>query len=401
MQLLSLPAEIRSHIFSFILDPSANRKIDSDNYTNYNFSPALQLFLVNKQVHSEARSLFFNINTFIVISTPWNEAQTHVAIEGHVPIIAGGERADKFSLWTMLILINAPNFEFAEEEMRKFVIHIDDLPAFATTWKYSDLTHPQLNPHLGLSLKFRDPKVRQDWEEPMIPKAVQSRLLLPLGVVKRLAGLEITGRPMPLKSLMEELQKAMNEPHESPESCLRRATHFKDEGNKALKVGKYEEALELYREAWLAMHIVVNGRERHVHADLYYNRELREEPFKGMQGHTVRLALRVKLVANTVMLYLKMEKYEDAKYWGMRTITMIRQAIGLPEHEEAAAPEEEAITNFVAAVDMGKVYFRTAMAWKALDDKSEARKLLKVAQVYLPNDKKVQEEVAACALRIG
>lgn len=85
----------------------------------------------------------------------------------------------------------------------------------------------------------------------------------------------------------------------------------------------------------------------------------------------------------------------------MRTITMIRQAIGLPEHEEAAAPEEEAITNFVAAVDMGKVYFRTAMAWKALDDKSEARKLLKVAQVYLPNDKKVQEEVAACALRIG
>ncbi|PNS17466.1 hypothetical protein CAC42_7149 [Sphaceloma murrayae] len=401
MQLLSLPAEIRSNIFSFILSPAANRHVDDANYAHYNFAPALTLLLVSKQVATEARAVFSRLNTFIVISTPWNEAQAHVAIEGHVPVIAGGDKALGFDQWTMMISINAPNYRFADDEMRRFVIHIDDLPAFTTTWKYSDLTHPQLNPNLGLSLKFKDPKAKGEWDEPTIPKAIQARLLLPFGVVKRLAALEITGRPMPLKSLTEKLQQEMNEPHESPESCLRRATQLKDEGNKKLKIGKYEEALQLYNQAWLAMHIVVNGRVRHVHADLYYNRELREDPFKGMQGHTVRLALRVKLVANTVMLYLKMEKYEDAKYWGMRTINMIRQAIGLPEHEEVARAEDEAITNFVAATDMGKIYFRTAMACKALDDKAEARKLLKIAQVYLPMDRKVQEEVAACALRIG
>ncbi|KAG8624627.1 hypothetical protein KVT40_007694 [Elsinoe batatas] len=401
MHFLSLPAEIRSNIFSFILSPSANRTIDSQAYTHYSFRRSLDLFLVSRQIASEARAVFYNLNTFIIISTPWNEAQTHVAIEGHVPIIAGGAAADKFDLWTMVIGINSPTYKFPEEEMRKFVIHIDDLPSFATTWKYSDLTHPQLNPNLSLELRLRDPKARKEWEEPVITKRVQERLLLPFGAVKRLAGLEVKGRPMPLASVQERLRREMEEPHESPESCLRRATGFKDEGNKALKVGRYEEALELYRQAWLAMHIVVNGRIRHVHADLYYNRELREEPFKGMQGHTVRLALRVKLVANTVMLYLKMEKYDDAIHWGNRTINMIRQAIGLPENEEAARPEDEAITNFVAAVDMGKVYFRTAMAYKALDQKDEARKLLKVAQVYLPLDRKVQEEVTACALRIG
>lgn len=85
----------------------------------------------------------------------------------------------------------------------------------------------------------------------------------------------------------------------------------------------------------------------------------------------------------------------------MRTIDMIRQAIGLPEDYEASRPEDEAVMNFVGADDMGKIYFRTAMAWKALDDRAEARKLLKVAHIYLPRDRRVQEELAACAFRIG
>ena len=53
------------------------------------------------------------------------------------------------------------------------------------------------------------------------------------------------------------------------------------------------------------------------------------------------------------------------------------------------------------ANEMGKIYYRTALAHKAKDDKSEARRLLKVAQVYLPRDQNVAREVAACALRLG
>ena len=80
---------------------------------------------------------------------------------------------------------------------------------------------------------------------------------------------------------------------------------------------------------------------------------------------------------------------------------MVRGAIGIPQDQSASNPEDEAILNFVAANEMGKIYYRTALAHKAKDDKSEARRLLKVAQVYLPRDQNVAREVAACALRLG
>jgi len=78
---------------------------------------------------------------------------------------------------------------------------------------------------------------------------------------------------------------------------------------------------------------------------------------------------------------------------------MIRQAAGI-DGDDASA-EDEAMTNFVAATDMGKIYYRTALAAKALDEMSQARKLLKVAQIYMPWDPMIQKEVAACALRLG
>lgn len=85
----------------------------------------------------------------------------------------------------------------------------------------------------------------------------------------------------------------------------------------------------------------------------------------------------------------------------MRTINVIRQSIGLIENEEPPTPEDEAIRNFIAAASLGKIYYRTALAWKAQDEKGEARKLLRVAKVYLPQDEHVAREIAACALRLG
>ncbi|KAF2150657.1 hypothetical protein K461DRAFT_179709 [Myriangium duriaei CBS 260.36] len=397
MELLDLPAEIRNHIYSLLLEPSANRTTTQDKHTYYHFSQILGLFSVNKQVRAEALPIFHSLNQFIVIDTPWADAETHVHIEGQVPVVVPGGRAAEFTTWTLLARIHAPDVGLIEG-VQKFVLHIDDLPAFCNTWRYSDLSHPGLNPLLYLELELRDPSAKS-WDEPRIPKALQQRLLLPFGIVKELRSVKFTGDVTAVKSVVDEMKKRMAEPHESPESCLRRATAMKDAGNTALREKKYDDALECYRKAWLAMHIVVNGRKRHIHGDMWFNRELKEEPFKGMQGHTVRLALRVKLVANTVQLYLLMERFEDAQYWGMRTIGMIRSAIGLGENEEAERPEDEAIRNFMSD-DVGKIYFRTAMAWKALNDMYEARKLLKVAQVYLPNDRRVREEVTASAPRV-
>jgi hypothetical protein len=79
---------------------------------------------------------------------------------------------------------------------------------------------------------------------------------------------------------------------------------------------------------------------------------------------------------------------------------MLREAMGVDE-TMMLSPEAEAVTTFPAAAEMGKIYYRCAVAWKMLDEKSEARRLLRVAKIYLPNDKNVDREIAATALRLG
>ena len=75
------------------------------------------------------------------------------------------------------------------------------------------------------------------------------------------------------------------------------------------------------------------------------------------------------------------------------------EAMGADERM-AIIPEEEAILGFPAADQMGKIYYRTAVACKMMEDESEARKLLRVAAVYLPRDENVRREIAATALRM-
>lgn len=230
-------------------------------------------------------------------------------------------------------------------------------------------------------------------------KALQRKLLLPFGEVKYLHETVITGSLKPLSSVEQEMRTVQAIPHDSPEHCLREATKFKFEGNAALKAGDYDTALKRYDDAWLAMHVVIKGRERHIHGDGFFRKELREEPYVGKNGDRERLLLRVQLVANTCQVYLKMKEWEQCHHWGMRSIMMVRQGFGVDGREDIS-PEDEAIRGFDGADMMGKIYFRTAVACKEMGDESEARKLLRVAKVYLPNDKAVQKEVVATALRI-
>ena len=172
------------------------------------------------------------------------------------------------------------------------------------------------------------------------------------------------------------------------------------EGNAELTAGNFHAALKLYTEAWEAMHVVVKGRQRHIHADAFFGRELKEDPFKGKNGQAERLILRVQLVANTCQAYLKLENWEEACFWGMRSIRMLREAMGADENHDIPA-EDEAVLGFPAADQMGKIYYRTAYAFKKLDDISQARKLLRVASIYLPRDESVRKELQACALKLG
>lgn len=397
--LLTLPPEIRENIYKLLLNPSANRLHEPDEYSSYDYRSAFVLFKLNHQICVEARKVFRDLNVFVRVETPWPEAQDHVAFEGHVPILMKKQRARRFKGHSMGVVIDAPQSPMQDSESEYFVILLDDLEKFTKTWYYADLSHPGLNRFLRLTLRLRDPYT-PDWDEKRMPKWLQQKLLLPFGQVKDLRELVVDGDPKPFASVEKELREMQAVPHESAEYCLREATRKKLDGNTELNAGNYDAALKLYAQAWEAMHVVVKGRQRHIHADAFFGRELTEEPFKGKNGQAERLVLRVQLVANTTLAYLKLQDWEEACFWGMRSIRMLREAMGADDRHEIPA-EDEAVLGFPAADQMGKIYYRTALAFKEMGDKVQARKLLRVASVYLPRDESVKKELAACALRLG
>lgn len=400
--LLSLPPEIRENIYRLLLHPDANRVYDPNDYNDYNYSDSLVLYRLNQQIYYEARRIFRDLNIFVRIETPWPEAQDHVAIEGHVPILIKGQAAQRFTGHSLGVLIEAPpQMSMDESDTAHFVILLDDLDKFTRTWFYSNLSNPGLNHFLSLKLHLRDPYAL-DYEEKLMPKWLQRKLLMPFSMVKGLRQLTLTGDPTPLASIDSELRAAQTVPTSGPEHCLAEATRLKAEGNEALKNGKFHEALRIYNEAWEAIHIVIRGRQRHVHAEAFFAQRMTQDPWRGKDGRLERLNLRVQLVANTCLVYLKLEDWEELIFWGMRTIIAIRQGVlGPLEDQWDVPPQEEAMLTFPAAVQMGKVYYRTALGYKALGDKSQARKLLKVAEVYLPHDEFVKKELVACALQLG
>lgn len=269
---------------------------------------------------------------------------------------------------------------------------MQDIAEFCQMWYYSALTYPGLNEHLRLTLTLRNPYVPTA-EQASLPKALQQKLLEPFGIVKGLYELRVLGEHD--SSVEKALRDAIAVPYPTPEQCLEDATELKDAGNELLKKQQYLEAIEVYRKSFAKMHVVCRGRARSVWGDAFYQQDLRGGKFDGQNGATVRIDLRVRLVANIVLAYLKLEEWDEAHFWGMRSIMIMREAMG------AEDGEDQVVTSFVAADAMGKIYYRTALASKELGDKSEARKLLRVAAAYLPHDETIRKEQAAVALRLG
>lgn len=388
-RLLDLPPEIREAIWSQVLSITFTKRALDDDYSKYVFD--YSLFLVNHQVYYEARKIYRRDNVFVRIETPWPEAQNHVALDGHVPIIATGEQADRFRGYHMAVLIDAPQYQHLTIESRKFVVKLEDLASFTEVWKYSDLSHPYLNRHLRLTLKLRHPYALP-CEQQVIPKAIEQKLLLPFGAVKGLHDIRVEGNHY--DSVEKAMREAMAVPYVSPEQCLEDAEKLKTEGNAALQNKDYKRAIQLYEQSFGAVHIICSGRRRSIYGESYFEVVLRSGPFEGQNGRVVRTILRVRLVANIILAYLKLENYEEAHFWGMRSINLVRQSMWGGE-------EDQPVLGFPASNEMGKIYFRTGLACKALDDRSEARKLFKVAAAYLPHDEIVQRELASVALRLG
>ena len=434
--LLNLPAEIREQIYRELLS-SANAKVYPPSHVDepayYRFH--LGILRTSRLVYQEAIKVFQD-NIFILIATPWLASIEHVNSEGKVPIITKGEKAATFDAYHLRISIDAAEtLETDGDPVVSMITCLEDLPSFTQMWRYSDLHYRQnLNPYLRLQLTIQNPRLLTQ----KLPKALQEQLLLPFADVKNLGALKIDGANLlpSVRSHLSELQK-LQEP--SPVECIERGYELKDQGNTALSAGEPAKALRLYLSAFAAILITVQGRKRTVHADGYFCQDIQSGPFIGHRADFFRMVLRVKLVANIVQAYLNLHQYTEAHFWGKRTVVLFRQSMtgqGLEEmagepnvfnstinlnvdnsdidiltgipHPTPATPNTTtsnsnpsmermflqylAATQFPARVEMGKIFYRTALAARAIGKVADVRTLIRAAAVYLPNDETVQLE---------
>ncbi len=284
---LDLPAEIREQIYGDVLS-TANSKVDPINFDEPgSYKYQLNILCVNHQTYREAKKIFQD-NVFVKITTPWPEAIEHIRSEGKVPSVTTGDRAASFRDFHLWVFIDTPATPHPHHHAGfSMLICLEDLEAFTKMWHFSNLNHLGLNQHLRLKLTIQDPHV----PDRKIPKALQSRLLLPFGMIKDLHDFKVQGAKL-LPSIEEALKKEREIPDPSPEQCLEKGFALKDAGNELLKAGSYRNALEKYIESFTAIHITISGRARIIHADGFYIRELTSGAHKNMRGDYARMILR-------------------------------------------------------------------------------------------------------------
>jgi hypothetical protein len=239
---------------------------------------------------------------------------------------------------------------------------------------------------LALTLEFNNP-LNPECE---MPVALQKRLMAPFGVLKRINSLGISG--LHSKQLISDLRTAIATPDPTPEECLELATKLKDAGNAELDNRKPKEAIQYYIQAFHAIHVVNIGRYRSVWADAWFDRVLHGGRFHLQHGQYIRIILRVHLVAQVIGAFLSMEDYDEAYFWGNRTMNIIRQATS----NENDVP----MPTFPAARDLGRVLFGTGVAARALGKTAEALRLVTSAHGYLPRDEEIKKELVSMTTQL-
>ena len=190
-------------------------------------------------------------------------------------------------------------------------------------------------------------------DEKDIPISLQRKFLLPFGQVKGLYSMRFESFN---KTIERELRSAMAIPSPTLQESCESATKLLREGDAQLLLGVEgaNAALESYKAAFYAIHILINGRTRRVLADTFFHAMITSGIYAGQAGMTVRIALRLKLVARFVSAYLVKRDWIEALFWGMRSVRIMSDAMD-PEFEDFLA-------DLVGGHDVGLIYVRAGIA---------------------------------------
>jgi hypothetical protein len=244
------------------------------------------------------------------------------------------------------VQITAPFHQAVPEHT--VIVLLDDLYLFTQTWYYSALSYPMLNDRLSTAFILLSP----DSKPTSI--SIQRRLLLPFEQIKGLYSMEVSGYSPEVQA---ELERRMAVPIPSLIECCESAATLMEQGDGAIASSSPQEALDLYIKAFHAIHILIHGRTRRVLADVFFHEGMETGRFAGQTGMTVRVVLRLKLVSRCVLAHLQLAAWDEAAFWGMRTIRIMRDSMEVEF--------EDFLSEFIGGEDVGMIYVRTGVAlWK-------------------------------------
>ena len=218
----------------------------------------------------------------------------------------------------------------------------------------------------------------------------------------------------------------MEEPEVTPEDCIERAIDSVSNAETAMDDQAWDKARLAYMAAFDSIHVFHHGRRREIKCEHFYNVELRTGRFTGQYAHYVRIMLRIQLVASVMECYLKLKDYEEALFWGRRSILTFKRSTTYPRSElleNDPVPQERTQrmadrhwlidkdwdafmkaaceVSFAGKPDMGLIFYRTAVAGRAVRkrDDEEVQALIKAAMAFRPEDELVRTEFRAMNMR--
>ncbi|RYN47893.1 hypothetical protein AA0114_g7331 [Alternaria tenuissima] len=391
---LRLPLELREQIYSIYFSPAdhlvKSTELEAKGFFGGVYQWDFDVLRVNKQVYEEAKKVWRRENVFVKVATPWPSAVNHISSEGLVPIVCTDAHADAFTSYHAVVQITAPFHGVVPEHM--VVMLVDDLHLFTKTWYYSALSYPMLNERLSTTFVLRNPyaeyndeeegtaEAQEEQEGLEIPISLQRKLLLPFEHVKGLHGTSIHGYSFAVR---EELARLQAKPVPTLRESVESATDFMLAGDAALASSSNADtnskddpdaeaanreaalqALELYRKAFHAIHILIHGRTRRVLADDFFHDSITSGRYAGQTGITIRVVLRLKLVSRTVAAYNKLGQWGEAAFWGFRTVQILQESFN--------TDFEHFLTDFIEGSDSGLVYVRAGIAFWHMEKDKEA-----------------------------